>query len=72
MAKEHAQNFMDQVARDPELQKQVRDLQTNIAALAKKHGYDFSAKEWHDSVREKWDSGDGQDDPNTCCICIPG
>lgn len=72
MAKEHAKSFLEHIDRDPELQKQVRDMQTSVAELARKHGYEFSLKDWHDSVRERWDSSSSTPtDPDTCCVCIP-
>jgi predicted ribosomally synthesized peptide with nif11-like leader len=61
--------FLDEVDKDPKLQKKLKKLRANWVKLGKEHGYHFSIQELHAHVAKRWGvkKPPEYDDPDTTC-----
>ena len=68
MSTNDAKKFLDEVNKDPNLQKKLQDHQGQLANIGKDHGFNFTQAELQEELRERWAVSKPKDDPDTCTM----
>ena len=68
MSKADAKKFLDSVDQSSNLQSRLEEHRSKIADIAAEHGYEFTAEELHDELRNRWQVSKPKDDPDTCTM----
>ncbi len=70
MAADEAAKFLDKVDSDSDLQKKLKDHQASLVQMGKEHGFEFTQKELHSHLRERWgvSKPPAYDDPDTTTL----
>ncbi len=66
MATGDVRRFLDQVDSNPALQETLMQAQGQFVQAGKDRGFDFTAEDLHDELRQRWGINKPMDDPHTC------
>lgn len=62
MSKEDAHKFMEQIQKDKDLRKKVREASEHVLKVARDHGYDVTREDLKHAAKDRW-KGSEDDDP---------